>query len=83
MVLPEKKIGIVCRKSDDRGMLRVQMPWGKIQVSHKRLRLQVAADQLYPEDYDFSIIFDTVANRKLRHQMEKKHVEGAEIVLEK
>lgn len=83
MVLPEKKIGIVCRKSDDRGMLRVQMPWGKIQVSHKRLRLQVAADRLYPEDYDFAIIFDTVANRKLRHQMEKKHVEGAEIVLEK
>lgn len=82
MVLPEKKIGIVCRKSDERGMLRVQMPWGKIRVSHKRLRLQVAADRLYPEDYDFSIIFDTVANRKLRHQMERKHVEGAEITVE-
>ncbi|HIS25922.1 MAG TPA: DNA mismatch repair protein MutS [Candidatus Pullilachnospira intestinigallinarum] len=82
MVLPEKKIGIVCRKSDERGMLRVQMPWGKIRVSHKRLRLQVAADRLYPEDYDFSIIFDTVANRKLRHQMERKHVEGAAITVE-
>ena len=63
-------------------MLRVQMPWGKIRVSHKRLRLQVAADRLYPEDYDFSIIFDTVANRKLRHQMERKHVEGAAITVE-
>lgn len=82
LVLPEKKTGIVCQKSDDRGMLRVQMPWGKIRVSHKRLRLQVAADQLYPENYDFSIIFDTVANRKLRHQMERKHVEGASLSVE-
>lgn len=82
LVLPEKKTGIVCQKSDDRGMLRVQMPWGKIRVSHKRLRLQVAADQLYQENYDFSIIFDTVANRKLRHQMERKHVEGASLSVE-
>lgn len=32
--------------------------------------------QLYPEDYDFSIIFDSVENRKARHQMGKHHVEG-------
>lgn len=41
--------------------------------------LHVAATQLYPEDYDFSIIFDSVENRKLRHQMEKHHVEGKQI----
>ena len=40
----------------------------------------MAAQELYPEDYDFSIIFDTAENRKLRHQMEKRHVEGEEIV---
>ena len=30
------------------------------------------AEELYPEDYDFSIIFDTVANRKARHEMSRK-----------
>ena len=52
----------------------------KIWINHKRVKLHVAAAELYPEDYDFSIIFDTVENRKLRHQMERKYVEGAEIV---
>ena len=62
--------------------MRVQMPWGKISVSHKRLKLQVAADRLYPENYDFSIVFDSVENRKLRHQMNRKHVEGAAVKVE-
>ncbi len=35
----------------------------------------MAAEELYPENYDFSIIFDTVENRKLRHQMEKKYTD--------
>lgn len=35
---------------------------------------------VYPEDYDFSIIFDTVENRKIRHDMERKYVEGKEII---
>ena len=41
----------------------------------------VPAKELYPEDYDFSIIFDTVEVRKLRHDMERKYTEG-EIHLE-
>ena len=77
MVLPDKKIGIVCTTADDKGVLRVQLPNKKIWVNHKRVKLMVAADQLYPEDYDFSIVFETVENRKLRHQMERKYVEGA------
>jgi hypothetical protein len=39
------------------------------------VKLQVAASQLYPEDYDFSIIFDSVENRKLRHDMERKYTD--------
>ena len=46
------------------------------------MKLHVAAAELYPEDYDFSIIFDTVENRKLRHQMGKHHVEGAQIQID-
>ena len=79
MVYPDKKIGIVCGKANDRGALQVQLPGKKIWISHKRVKLIVAASELYPEDYDFSIVFDTAANRKLRHDMERKYVEGAVI----
>lgn len=77
MILPDKKIGIVCCPADDKGVLQVQLPGKKIFINHKRVKLVVAADKLYPEDYDFSIIFDSIENRKLRHQMERKYVEGA------
>lgn len=81
LVFPDKKIGIVCQTANEKGVLRVQLPDKKIWINHKRLKLHVAAAQLYPPDYDFSIIFDTVENRKLRHQMEKHHVEGQQIEL--
>lgn len=74
-VYPEKKIGIVCRTADEKGVLCVQLPDRKVRINHKRVKLLVAAEELYPEDYDFSIIFDTVKNRKLRHQMEKHNIE--------
>lgn len=71
-VFPDKKIGIVCEKVNEKGVLRVQLPDKKIWINHKRVKLHVAATELYPEDYDFSIIFDTVENRKKRHDMERK-----------
>lgn len=72
MIYPDKKIGIVCEPINEKGVLRVQMPNKKIWINHKRVRLHVAAQALYPEDYDFSILFDTAANRKIRHDMERK-----------
>lgn len=75
MVYPDKKIGIVCEPVNEKGVLRVQLPDKKIWINHKRLKLHVAAEQLYPADYDFSIIFETVANRKLKHKMERKYTE--------
>lgn len=81
LVYPDKKIGIVCQEMNEKGILKVQLPNKKIWINHKRVKLLVKATELYPEDYDFSIIFDTVENRKLRHDMERKYVEG-EIVVE-
>lgn len=75
MVLPDKKIGIVCEPVNEKGILRVQLPGRKIWINHKRVKLHVAASELYPEDYDFSIIFDTIENRKARHEMERKYTE--------
>ena len=73
-VLPEEKIGIVVKSADDKGNVLVQIQKEKILINQKRLKLKVRAAELYPEDYDFSIIFDTVENRKARHQMSKHHM---------
>lgn len=75
LVFPEKKIGIVCEPVNEKGVLRVQLQKKKIWINHKRVKLHVEAEELYPEDYDFSIIFDTVENRKKRHDMERKYTE--------
>ena len=75
MVYPDKKIGIVCEPVNEKGILRVQLPGKKIWINHKRVKLHVAASELYPEDYDFSILFETVENRKKRHDMERKYTE--------
>jgi dsDNA-specific endonuclease/ATPase MutS2 len=81
IVYPQKEIGIICACSNEKGELGVQIKRKKILVNHKRVKLHVPADKLYPENYDFSIIFDTVANRKARRVMEKRHEEGNVIVL--
>lgn len=79
MIYPQKKIGIVYQPADDKGLIGIQMQKKKEFVNHKRLKLISPAQELYPPDYDFSIIFDTVANRKARHKMEKGHQPGLEI----
>lgn len=82
LVYPDKKIGIICKTADEKGVLRVQMADRKIWINHKRIKLHVAAEELYPDDYDFSIIFDSVKNRKLRRQIDRgKTIEG-EITIE-
>ena len=76
MVYPEKKIGIVCVPINEKGVLRVQLPSKKIWINHKRVKLHVAATELYPDDYDFSIIFESVGNRKKRHDMDRKYTDA-------
>lgn len=73
IVFPEKKIGIVCEEINDKGVLRVQIAGKKIWINHKRVKLHVKAEELYPEDYDMSIVFDSVENRKVRHDMGRKY----------
>ena len=51
----------------------MQLPGRKIWINHKRVKLHVAASELYPEDYDFSIVFDTAEHRKIRHDMGRKY----------
>ena len=83
MIYPDKKIGIVCEPVNEKGVLRVQLPGKKIWINHKRVKLHVAAEELYPEDYDFSIIFETVKDRKIRHDMDRKYTKDVILSVEK
>lgn len=80
MVSPEKVIGIVYKTANEKGEFIVQIKGKKQNVSHKRLKLITPANELYPDDYDFSIVFDTVENRKARHIMGKRY--DADLVIE-
>lgn len=75
-VYPQRELGIVYARANDKGEVGVQIMGKKKLINHKRLKLHVRAEELYPEDYDLSIIFDSVANRKARHLMGKRHQEG-------
>ena len=79
-ILPDNVKGIVYRPANDAGEVIVQVQEEKRAVRHTRLRLLVPACELYPPDYDFSIIFDTVANRKAAHTMERKFDRDAVII---
>jgi dsDNA-specific endonuclease/ATPase MutS2 len=81
-VYPSKAVGIVYQRDNGKGDIGVQIKGKKILVNHKRIKLKVPAAELYPEDYDFSIIFDSVENRKARHLMGRKHVAGTRVVVE-
>ena len=81
LLFPEKKNAIVYKPADEDGNVIVQCQGRKISVRHNRLKLLVPAAQLYPPDYDFSIVFDTVANRKAAHTLDRKYDPEAVVVL--
>lgn len=70
------RIGIVYEKRDSLGMVGVMIQKQKMKINHKRLKPYLSKDELYPEDYDFDIIFESKENRKKRNLMRRKHVEG-------
>ena len=72
-LLPEKIHGIVYQSADDQGYVTVQVKDEKRQIRHDRIRLLVPSSELYPPDYDFSVVFDTVENRKAAHRMDRKY----------
>lgn len=82
MVYPKKLIGIVYKEVNNSGEIVVQIKGKKELIKQKRVKLITAASELYPPDYDFSIIFDTVENRKARHIINKKYSQDLEIKYE-
>ncbi|WP_460321557.1 endonuclease MutS2 [Paenibacillus sp. YSY-4.3] len=74
------KIGIVYAAEDNRGQVGVMIQKQKCKVNRKRLKPYIKKEELYPEDYNMDIIFETKENRKKSKLMRKRHVEGLEIV---
>ncbi|MNP28374.1 hypothetical protein D3C76_1213340 [compost metagenome] len=64
------------------GNVGVMIQKQKYQVNKKRLQLFLEKSELYPDDYDLDIIFDSKENRKKRRVMGRKHVEGLMIIRE-
>lgn len=81
-IYPQKEIGIVFARVNERGQLGIQVKGAKKWINHKRVKLHIPASELYPDNYDFSILFDSVADRKARHIMRKRH-EADNIVIVK
>lgn len=79
-VYPKKEIGIIFATANEMGEVGVQIKGKKQLVSYKRLKINVPASQLYPENYDFSIIFDSVETRKARHDMARKYSSDVVVV---
>ncbi|TMW70752.1 endonuclease MutS2 [Alteribacter natronophilus] len=75
-VFPHGTVGIVYKGPDEMGNYIVQIKGEKQQINHKRLKLHIPASELYPPDYDFDIIFKSVAYRKTKRVIERKHEEG-------
>ncbi|MGF7048467.1 MutS2 family protein [Paenibacillus sp. DS2015] len=76
------KTGIVYQLEDSMGMVGVMIQTHKVKVNKKRLKLFIEKSELYPEDYDMNIIFETTENRKKLRVMERKHVDGLTVIQE-
>lgn len=73
------RTGIVCELENSKGEVGVMVMRKKFKINHKRLSLYIESEELYPENYDFDIVFETVENRKKDREMSKRHVEGMKI----
>jgi len=73
------RTGIVCEPENSRGEVGVMIMKKKFLINRKRLRPYIDGKDLYPEDYDLSIVLDSRDDRKKRKIMGKRHVEGLAI----
>jgi cupin superfamily acireductone dioxygenase involved in methionine salvage len=73
------RTGIVCELENNKGEVGVMFMKKKIKVNKKRLSLYIDSKELYPEQYDMDIVLESKENRKKKHTMNRKHVDGLTI----
>lgn len=74
-----KTSGIVCELENHKGELGVLIKQKKVKVNKKRLSLHIDRKELYPENYDYSIVLESKENRRKDALMKRKYVEGLKI----
>jgi dsDNA-specific endonuclease/ATPase MutS2 len=73
------RTGIVCELENNKGEIGVMYMKKKIKVNKKRLSLYIDSKELYPDQYDMDIVLESKENRKKKHTMNRKHVDGLTI----
>jgi DNA mismatch repair protein MutS2 len=73
------RTGIICETENSKGEYCVMVMKKKLKINKQRLSLYIDNKELYPEDYDFDIVFKSKDDRKKNKIMSKKHVEGVKI----
>jgi len=76
------RTGIICESENSKGEFGVLIMKKKFKINKKRLSLYIEKDELYPEEYDFDIVFKSKEYRKKNKLMNEKHVNGTEIEAE-
>lgn len=83
IVYPQKILGIIYEPNPtSKGEIGVQIRGKKQLINHKRIKLKTPATELYPADYDFSILFDSVELRKTRHQTNRMYRKDTSVNIE-
>ncbi len=77
------RTGIICELQNSKGEYGVMVMKKKLKINQKRLSLYIQNNELYPEDYDFDIVFDTKENRKNKKILSKGHVDGVKVIVKK
>jgi dsDNA-specific endonuclease/ATPase MutS2 len=78
-ISPTDELGIIYTGPDQLGNYVVQIKGEKQTINHKRINLYISAKELYPDDYDFDIIFQSKENRKKDKLLSKGHQENMTI----
>jgi DNA mismatch repair protein MutS2 len=77
------RTGIICELENSKGEYGVMVMKKKLKINNKRLSLYIANEELYPENYDFDIVFDNKENRKNKSILNKRHIDGLEVIIKK
>lgn len=76
LLLDKNTSGIVYKEIDKFNNITVLYMNEFIEVNYKRLKLEIPAEELYPEDYDLNQLFSSYKERKLERDIERGSKKG-------
>ncbi len=76
LLLDRNTNGIVYKEVDKFNNITVLVNNEFIEVNYKRLKLEISAEELYPEGYDMQQLFSSFKQRKLERDIERGSTKG-------